>query len=195
MIEADSVHSTPPLNSSSTKPTHIPLAGRAESVDSFTAQPAIGQPVTGERISESRKPAEGLSRRTMLGALAVLPVALPAAAAVADPVFAAIERYNVLSAEYTVAVDRSAPLEYEDPDRLDAEHETSRTSDALFEQMDVVFTFQPSTVAGVAALLKYISTLEEWQMPPGLEDGDGKKAVQRLCTCLAAAIEQGGVAA
>ena len=137
--------------------------------------------------------AEALSRRTMLGALAVLPVAVPAAAAVPDPVFAAIERYKVLSAEYTVAVDRRAPLEDDDPDLLEAEDETSRTSSALFEQMDLIFTFRPSTVAGVAALLKYISTLEDWQMPRGLEDGDSMKAVTTLCTCLAAAIEQSGV--
>jgi hypothetical protein len=44
----------------------------------------------------------------MLGAQAVLPVALPATAAVPDPVFAAIERYKVLSVEYTAAVERWA---------------------------------------------------------------------------------------
>jgi hypothetical protein len=36
---------------------------RAESVDSFSLQPAIGQRERENRISESRKPAEGLSRR------------------------------------------------------------------------------------------------------------------------------------
>jgi hypothetical protein len=82
----------------------------------------------------------------MLGALAVLPVALPAAAAGPDPVFAAIERYKVLPAEHDAAV-------------------------------------------------VYISTLEEWQMPPGLEDGDVLRTVQTLCTCLAAALEQSGAAA
>ncbi|MGY4358630.1 hypothetical protein ACVWZR_007754 [Bradyrhizobium sp. i1.3.1] len=44
-----------------------PIPPRAESVDSFSSQPATGQPETGERISESLKPAEGLSRRSMLG--------------------------------------------------------------------------------------------------------------------------------
>jgi hypothetical protein len=105
----------------------------------------------------------------------------------------AIERYKVLSVEYTAAVDRRAPLEDDDPDLLEAEDEASRTSTALFEQMDVIFTFRPSTVAGVAALLKYISTLEDWQMVPGLEDGDSIMAVKTLCTGLAAAIEQSAV--
>jgi pyrroline-5-carboxylate reductase len=61
--------------------------------------------------------------------------------------------------------------------------------------MDVLFTFRPSTVAGVAPLLNYISTLEEWQVPRGLEESDAMQAVQKLCTSLAAAIEQNGVAA
>lgn len=123
-----------------------------------------------------------------------VPTASPAAAE-PDPVFAAIERYKVLSAEYTVAVDRRAPLEDDDPDLSEAEDEASRIATALFEQMDLIFTFRPSTVAGVAALLKFISTLEDWQMAPGLEDGDGMKAAQTLCTGLAAAIEQSGVRA
>ncbi|WP_369723078.1 hypothetical protein AB8Z38_03055 [Bradyrhizobium sp. LLZ17] len=131
----------------------------------------------------------------MLGALTVLPVALPAAAAVPDPVFAAIDRYKLLSVEYTAAVDRWAPLEHAHPDRSDAEDETSRTSDALFEQIDVLFTFRPSTLAGVAALLKYITTLEDWQMPPGLDESGSVKVVKTLCTSVAAAIEQSGVRA
>jgi hypothetical protein len=131
----------------------------------------------------------------MLGALAVLPVALPAAAAVPDPVFAAIERYRVLSVEYTAAVDWRAPLEDDDPDLSEAEDEASRTGAALFEQMDRIFGYRPTTIAGVAALLRYISTLEDWQMPPGLEESNGMEAVQRLCTCLAAAIKQIEVAA
>ena len=118
---------------------------------------------------------------------------MPVSAAEPDPVFAAIERYKVLSAKHTAAVDRSAPLEDDDPDFLEAEDETERTGTALFEQTNVIFSFRPSTVAGVVALLKYISTLMDWQMAPGLEDGDGSKAVKTLCTCLAAAIEQSGV--
>jgi hypothetical protein len=120
-------------------------------------------------------------------------VVTAAAATEPDPVFATIERYKVLSAEYTAAVDRSAPLEPEDPDYLEAEDETERTGTALFEQMDLIFSFRPSTVAGVAALLKYITTLKDWQMAPGLEDGEGAAAVETLCTCLAEAIEQSGV--
>ncbi|MET4423225.1 hypothetical protein ABIB87_008721 [Bradyrhizobium sp. JR18.2] len=61
MTEADSVHSTPPLNSSSIpdgSPTREP---RAESVDSFSPVAAVGQPEIGKRTSDSRKLAEDLS--------------------------------------------------------------------------------------------------------------------------------------
>ncbi|EIG63490.1 hypothetical protein [Bradyrhizobium sp. WSM1253] len=168
---------------------------RAESVDSFSPQPATGHRENPERTSESRKPAEGLSRRIMLGTLAVLPVAWPAAAAVPDPVYAAIERYKALSVEYTAAVEWRAPLEDDDPDLWDAEEEASRTSAALFEQMDLIFSYRPTTIAGVVALLKYIATLEDWQMAAGLDDSNSMASVQTLCTCLAAAIEQSGVRA
>lgn len=50
-------------------------------------------------------------------------------------------------------------------------------------------------LAGAAALRKYIATLEEWQMPPGLEESSGMEAVQKLCSCLAAALEQSMVRA
>src|ERR1700721_863800 len=83
MTQADRVHSTPPTNTSPLRETNPPPAARAESVDSFSHQPATGQPETGKLTSESGKPANGLSRRTMLGAIAVLPAcaAVPAVAA------------------------------------------------------------------------------------------------------------------
>jgi hypothetical protein len=127
----------------------------------------------------------------------LLPAALPAAATAAepDPAYAAIELYRQLSIECNAAVWRSGSLFSDDPCYREAMDVTTDAQDALFEQMDVIFTFRPSTIAGTVALLKYISTLEEWQMPPGLEDGEGKEAVQTLCASLAAALEQIGGAA
>jgi hypothetical protein len=62
---------------------------RADSVDSFSLQPAIGQRGNECRLSESRRPAEGLSRRVVLAGVAsaaALPIAAvgPAAAAQAS---------------------------------------------------------------------------------------------------------------
>jgi hypothetical protein len=164
---------------------------RADSVDSFSHHPGIGQPESRNLASDSRKPVERLSRRNVLAGLVVLPIALPAtfAAVEPDPVYAAMEHFKQLSVEYTAAVERSAPLLPEDPNYCEAIDVTGDACDVLFEQMDVIFTFRPSTIAGAAALLKYISTLEEWQMSPGLEDGEGKKNVQAFCGSLAIALE------
>jgi hypothetical protein len=59
---------------------------RAESVDSFSLQPAIGQRESKSRVRESRKPPERLSRRGILAGVAsaaALPIAaaMPAASA------------------------------------------------------------------------------------------------------------------
>src|ERR1700742_4989242 len=59
MIEADRVLSTPPTNTSATLEVNPPPEARAESVDSFSHQSAIGQPGSGKRTSESPKPPEG----------------------------------------------------------------------------------------------------------------------------------------
>ncbi len=56
MAKADRVHSTPPLNSSPIQAGDPP---RAESVDSFSHQPATRQPDRENRISESRKGPKG----------------------------------------------------------------------------------------------------------------------------------------
>jgi hypothetical protein len=116
-----------------------------------------------------------------------------AAAAVPDPIYAAIEHFRQLSVEYTAAIKRSGCLLPEDPDYREAMDVSADACDALFEQMDVIFSFRPSTIAGTVALLEYISGLEDWQLPRSLEDDEGEEAVQTFCASLAAALEQIGV--
>jgi hypothetical protein len=107
MIEADSVLSTPPLNSSPIQSANSPPEALGESVDSFSHQPAIGQPESQNLASESGKPVKGLSRRLVLGGLAVLPVALPAAVTAAnaiDPVFDLIATHRKTHAAHMAAL-------------------------------------------------------------------------------------------
>jgi hypothetical protein len=85
---------------------------RAESVDSFFTQPAIGQRENERRASESRKPAEGLSRRTALVSLALLPVAqsaigIPMATAgpAPDPAFVRIAEKLAADIAHCKAID------------------------------------------------------------------------------------------
>jgi hypothetical protein len=60
MTQATRVHSTPPLNSSLTQGANPPQERRAESVDSFSLQPAIGQPESANRTSDSPSPFEAM---------------------------------------------------------------------------------------------------------------------------------------
>jgi hypothetical protein len=71
MIEADSVLSTPPLNSSSIQNTNSLPEATPESADSFSPQPGIGQPQGQNLTSESGKPVNGLSRLKVLVGLAI----------------------------------------------------------------------------------------------------------------------------
>jgi hypothetical protein len=126
MTQADRVHSTPPLNSSSI---------------------------------------QRLSRRHMLGALAVLPAALPAAAAApADPIFAVIDRHRELSVHFTAAVDVSARLE-DGPEFEAADAIADQRCRVLLDHADTLIRSQPTTMAGALALMRYVASLEEWQMP------------------------------
>jgi hypothetical protein len=105
MTKADRVLSTPPLNSSSIQEGNPPLEARAESVDSFSSQSAVGQRESANRTGESGKRSDGLSRRNafaVLVAIPSIPVVLPAIAAAPDPIYAAIERHK-----QTAAVRRS----------------------------------------------------------------------------------------
>jgi hypothetical protein len=59
MSEADSVHSTPPINASADTPLDDP----AESVDSFSHQPALGRPESRTLTGDSPIPVETLVGR------------------------------------------------------------------------------------------------------------------------------------
>ena len=136
---------------------------RAESVDSFSHPPGIGQPESRNLASESGKPAKGLSRRHMLGGLAVLPAAFPtAAAAGADPIFAAIERHKQAAAVWDAAVDVRS--NFNDLDMTDEQREQRDELDDAVEDAwipcshagaDLINT-EPTTSAGIVAAIAYI---------------------------------------
>jgi hypothetical protein len=184
MAKAKRVHSTPPLNSSSIQKTDPPLGARAESVDSFSHQPGIGQPEGPNLASDSRKPAKGLSRRLMLGGLAMLPAALPAAAeAAADPIYAAIaacrEAREVADIAYsrTSALYREAKEKFGDDDTretrllhrdyvkcvlgMDGDEYTDGPAFALYEAYDNFTLTEPSTLAGLFGMLIYCEEVVE----------------------------------
>jgi hypothetical protein len=132
---------------------------RAESVDSFSAQPAIGRRENRERISESRKPAEGLSRRSMIGALAMLPAALPpAAASMPDPVFAAIETHRQAHAAHQAAIEEGNQLEKLGGDWTTVTEKPCHDENVAFEAL---IRAAATTQQGLLAKLAYLRAIAE----------------------------------
>jgi hypothetical protein len=166
---------------------------RAESVDSFSHQPGIGQPESPNLTSDSGKPVKGLSRRLMLGGLAMLPAALPTAAAGVDPIFAAIERHKQTAAVWDAAVDVRS--NFNDLHMTDEQWEQRGELDDAVEDawrpceqagIDLVNT-EPTTQAGIIAAIAYIriQMLDDGiYMPHGMEfefnpgnEGDAKETM------------------
>ncbi len=116
-----------------------------------------------------------------------------------DPIFAAIERHRALSARYSAAVDISAKLpggpEFEAADAIAGER-----MDELQGFSATLIHSEPTTLAGVATLLRYVAILQDWQLPTHHEafqlcDSDPATWHQAFCETLANAVDQiGGVA-
>jgi hypothetical protein len=177
---------------------------RAESVDSFSLQPAIGQRENGCSLSESRKPAEGLSRRVVLAGVAsaaALPIAgaLPTtAAATADPAFALIAAKLAGDAAHGVAIDAvdAAERQYgydcdNVPDPVEDAYQRSEAAcHAVFEADWRLATTPPTTLAGVAAVLRFANAIEDGGMEWPATDTIGREGWHyQLRATMAAAIE------
>ncbi|MCK1714019.1 MULTISPECIES: hypothetical protein [unclassified Bradyrhizobium] len=126
----------------------------------------------------------------MLGALAVLPIALPAAAAVSDPVFAAIERHRAARVIWDGEVDVRS--QFEDL-AMTAEQRRQRdvlddavvdARDALDRTSVALINTSPTTFAGIAIAFQYLRRQMrddgtympydiEFKFEEGYEGGDG----------------------
>jgi hypothetical protein len=143
---------------------------RADSVDSFYRQPAIRQPECGKLTGESRKPAEGLSRRTLLGAIAVLPVAPAVAAAVdlPDPAFALIAAKRDADVAHCEAIDAQdvaeTDHEYDAPAVQEAFDRCGDACRVVNEADWRLASTPPTTLAGVAAVLRFVNEVEDGGM-------------------------------
>jgi hypothetical protein len=167
---------------------------RAESVDSFSHQPAIGHPVRGAPISESGKPVEGLSRRNLLGALAVLPVALPTAVAAPDPIFALIAAKQAADIAHGNAIDvqDDADARY-GHDSEQAWEADEACEEACHRAMDAAWQLAitaPTTLAGVVAMLRFANQHEDEGFEWPDTDRVGRKGWHyQLRAAMVAAIE------
>ena len=169
---------------------------RAESVDSFLPQTGIDHRETERTAGESPRPAQGLSRRHMLSGLAVvLPVALPAVVATtADPIFALIAAKRAADVAHLDAchVLNDAEIRHgvgsnEAEVAFDDQGLPCRTA---YEGARALTSTPPTTLAGLAAVLRYVNeTDEEGNWP---EDTQLERQFRVTTAQAFAAIIQGG---
>jgi hypothetical protein len=105
-----------------------------------------------------------------------------------DPVYAMIESHKVLSIAYDKAVNHPDVGDSRHP-QCEAERISNRASKDLLDQAKRLFAYKPSTSAGVAALLRYISSLQVWQMPACFSEPREVKGMKDLCRSMAVALE------
>jgi hypothetical protein len=105
-----------------------------------------------------------------------LPVSAGVPERATDPIYALIEKHRELSARYDAAVSISGALEA-GPEFDAAEEVTAAACDDLLDFADSLVCSQPTTIAGVIALLRYTAAMQEWETPRDLEvsDEDGDR--------------------
>jgi hypothetical protein len=123
-------------------------------------------------IRSRRAVLAGMASTAVIPTTATLAAAPITAAATAladggDAVYAMIERHKGLSDAYSVAVNHPG-VGAIGADRSEvAEEVAADAGEALLDHAEELFAFQPLTVAAVAALLRYVSVLAEWELPGG----------------------------
>ena len=110
-----------------------------------------------------------------------------------DAIFAAIERHRELSADYTAAVDISSKLE-DGPEFEAADAIAGDRCGDLLDHADALIHLEPTTMAGVIALMRYVASLEEWQTPRDSDEFDGQPPDwgKAFCTTVANALDRIG---
>ena len=142
----------------------------------------------------SRKPAKGLSRRMALAGLAILPVAWPAAAADRDPAFALIADKLAAHEAHGEAIDAQDKADVEHGSDSQAAWEADElceaACDAALEASWRLATTPPTTLAGVAAVLRFANEIEDEGMEwPDTDTVGAEGWHYQLRATMAAAIE------
>jgi hypothetical protein len=106
-----------------------------------------------------------------------------------DPVYAMIETHRSASIAYDKAVNHPAVGNSDHPQCAEKERISDSAQRELLKQVDRLFAFIPSTSAGVASLLLYISSLRDWQMPAYFSEEREIRGLKKLCKTMANALD------
>jgi hypothetical protein len=92
-----------------------------------------------------------------------------------DPIFAIIKQHRALSLAYYVAISNPLVGSFgTDQAVATAEKIADDACEALSDHADVLISTQPTTIEGVAAVMRYVAGLKLWELPssPGEAEGD-----------------------
>ena len=106
-----------------------------------------------------------------------------------DPVYAMIESHKAISIAFNKAVNHPAVGNSGHPQCAEKERISNRAMKELLAQNKRLFAFKPSTSAGVASLLRYISSLQVWQLPGCFSEPREIKGMKDLCKSMVVALE------
>ena len=167
---------------------------RAESEGSFFRQPAPDHPPARTPTGDSAKLVRGLSRRVALAGLVLLPAAWPAAAAKSDPAFALIAEKLAADAAHCEAIDAYDEVEFNEGIDPVAAEEVDQSCCAAYKVVNKadwrLATTPPTTLAGVAAVLRFANQIEDGGMEWPATDTIGPEGWHyQLRATMAAAIE------
>jgi hypothetical protein len=198
MIQADSVHSTPPTNTpiDTTRRHFLSVAAVASVVSVGTLAVAAAIPTAGERINLGANETNVLAPKTSSKEIT------PSQGIEGDPIFAVIERHRKACREHNEALDIHMDFEeigmtgakLEEYKRLVAE------TDAAYDELedaglDLINT-QPTTMAGIFALCQYIKPLFAEDDAPDLpqyilyDDDTTATPAGALCYVIGRAVEE-----
>ena len=169
---------------------------RADSAESFSLQRPPGDRPDETPTGDSPKPVQSLSRRSALAGLAVIPViGIPIAADLAaDPAFALIAEKLAADGAHCEAIEAQDEAESVHGIRSDEAYEAfDRSGDAcrVVSAADWrLATTPPTTLAGVAAVLRFANQIEDGGMEWPDTDAVGPEGWHyQLRATMAAAIE------
>jgi hypothetical protein len=106
-----------------------------------------------------------------------------------DPVAAMIESHRAASRAFDEAVNQPGVGDRRHPQNAEAERVNNRAMREHCKRSKQLFAFRPATPAGVASLLRYISSLQDWEMPSYFNEPESIRGVKKLCKTMAAALD------
>jgi hypothetical protein len=179
-----------PVTAASIPANHPPAIRRGDSGTEVADPAAIAPPALttpGGSVMNTM-----VSAASLATAMAVGSPSIASEVSHVDPVYAMIESHRAASIAFDKAVNHPGVGDRRHPQNAEAERVNDRARRECRKCTKQLFAFRPSTLAGMASLLRYISTLQDWEMPSYFTEDESVRGVKKLCKTMAAALDAAG---